>query len=67
MLVDFAVSKLGIAVDAVVLDSSPPFVFDVAALTALRRWRYEPPRGVEDPRTAVVIRFEIAAADAETE
>lgn len=60
VLVDFAVSKLGIARDAVVLDSSPPFVFDVAALTALHQWRYEPPKSVEDPRTAVVIRFELA-------
>ena len=59
VMVDFGVSKQGAVVDPVILDSNPPFVFEAAALTALRSWSYEPTQRDEPPRTVVVIRFEI--------
>jgi TonB family protein len=59
-MVDFEISNKGAVVDPVILDSNPPFVFESAALTALRGWSYEPPRRDEPPRAVVVIRFEIS-------
>ena len=59
VLIDYAVAKNGTTADAVVLDSSPPYVFESAALAALRGWSFEPPAGDENPRAAVVLRFEL--------
>ena len=59
VLIDYAVAKNGTTADAIVLDSNPPYVFESAALAALRGWSFEPPKGDENPRAAVVLRFEM--------
>ena len=50
-----------------VLESSPPGVFDAAALAAVARWRYRPPviDGAPSAVTGVVstLRFELGAAE----
>ena len=50
-----------------VLESSPPGVFDAAALAAVARWRYRPPvfDGTPSPVSGVVstLRFELGAAE----
>lgn len=40
-IVEFGVTPAGTTDAPVVVDSSPPFVFDGAALRAVRNWRYE--------------------------
>jgi len=40
--VEFTITRVGTVQDAKVLKSSPPYVFDRAALQAIRRWRYNP-------------------------
>lgn len=54
--VSFIVDVRGQPRDVKVLESSPPGVFDRSVISAIRRWRYEPPmvdgRPVEAPLTA---------------
>jgi protein TonB len=38
--VEFTITAVGTVADAVVLRSKPPYVFDRAALQAVRRWKY---------------------------
>ena len=48
--------------DARVVDSDPPEIFDKAAITAVKRWRYEPVVVNNVPTevpTRMVIRFEL--------
>lgn len=40
--VEFTITKVGTVKDERVLKSNPPYVFDRAALQAIRRWRYNP-------------------------
>jgi protein TonB len=40
--VEFTITPVGTIADAVVINSKPPFVFDRAALQAVRRWKYNP-------------------------
>ena len=40
--VEFTITKVGTVRDERVLRSKPPYVFDRAALQAVRRWRYNP-------------------------
>ncbi len=62
--VEFTISPVGTVQDAVVIASKPTFVFDRAALRAIRKWRYNPK--VEDgspiarPGIQVRLRFEIS-------
>lgn len=60
--VEFTITKVGTVKDERVLRSSPPYVFDRAALQAVRRWRYNPQIedgvAVEHPRQQVRFKFE---------
>jgi protein TonB len=40
--VEYTVTALGTVADAKVIGSKPPYIFDRAALSAIRRWRYKP-------------------------
>jgi protein TonB len=40
--VEFTISPVGTVIDAFVIRSKPPYVFDRAALQAVRRWKYNP-------------------------
>ena len=60
VMVDFAISGDGTIVDPIVLDSHPAFVFDAAALAAIRHWVYEPSTGSEPVRRTVKLQFQIA-------
>ncbi len=60
--IEFVVTATGETRDVRVTDATPPGVFDKAAVSAIKRWRYEPivvnGAAVEVPvRTA--IRFEL--------
>jgi len=46
--VEFTITKVGTVTDERVLRSNPPYIFDRAALQAIRRWRYNPQ--IEDGR-----------------
>jgi TonB family protein len=59
VLVDFGISSDGSVVDPVVIDSDPPFIFDGAALAAMRHWVYEPSSNSELTRAAVRLNFDI--------
>lgn len=59
----FTISPSGSVVDATVIDSAPPGVFDRAALKAIRRWRYDPKlvdgKPVARPNQKVTLTFEL--------
>lgn len=61
---EFSITPVGTVQDPVVIGSNPAFVFDRAAIQAVRRWRYNPKteNGVAVARTGVQvrIRFEIS-------
>ena len=63
---EFTISPVGTVQDARVMESSPAFVFDRAALKAVRRWRYNPKteNGVAVARAGVQVRlrFEIESS-----
>lgn len=60
----FTISPVGTVQDPVVTASSPAYIFDRAALQAVRKWRYNPKieNGVAVPRHGVQVRlrFEIS-------
>ena len=64
VLMEFAIDELGLAVNPVVIESEPPSIFDRAALSAVKRWKYRPM--IEDGRPRMrpgvrqLISFEIA-------
>ncbi len=64
VLLEFAIDELGLAVNLVVIESEPPGIFDRAATSAVRRWKYRPM--IEDGRPRMrpgvrqLISFEIA-------
>jgi protein TonB len=66
VLVRFDISKIGSVVNARVIDSTPPGMFDKAALRAIERWRYRPAvvdgQAVERRGVQVRLRFELARA-----
>lgn len=61
--VQFTITEQGTVTDAVVVDSSPPNIFDEAALRAIARWRYNPrvEEGVAMERKGMqtIIRFSL--------
>jgi protein TonB len=61
--IQFTISPVGTVQDPVVIASKPPYVFDRAALRAVRKWRYNPKTedGVAVARTGIQVRlrFEI--------
>lgn len=64
VLLEFAIDELGLAVNPVVIDAEPPGIFDLAATSAVKRWKYRPM--IEDGRPRMrpgvrqLISFEIA-------
>ena len=64
VLMEFAIDELGLAVSPAVIESEPPGIFDRAALSAVKRWKYRPM--IEDGRPRMrpgvrqLISFEIA-------
>ena len=64
VLMEFAIDELGLAVNPAVIESEPPGIFDRAALSAVKRWKYRPM--IEDGRPRMrpgvrqLISFEIA-------
>jgi len=64
VLLEFAIDELGLAVNPVVIESEPPGIFDRAAISAVKRWKYRPM--IEDGRPRMrpgvrqLISFEIA-------
>jgi len=56
---EFTISPVGTVEDAVVTRAKPPFVFDQAALRAVRKWRYSPKteNGVAVARSGVQVRL----------
>ena len=61
--IEFTITPVGTIQDAVVIASNPSFVFDRAALRAVRKWRYNPKveNGVAVARPGILVRlrFEI--------
>jgi protein TonB len=61
--IEFTISPVGTVQDAVVIAAKPSFVFDRAALRAIRKWRYNPKiesgSPVARPGIQVRLRFEI--------
>jgi protein TonB len=61
--IEFTISPVGTVQDPVVIGSNPPYVFDRAALRAVRKWRYNPRTegGVAVARAGIQVRlrFEI--------
>ncbi|MFP6654348.1 MAG: energy transducer TonB [Myxococcota bacterium] len=55
-VVEFGVTKSGATMNPVVVDSSPPLVFDGTSVRAVRRWRYQRELGA-DPNHRQLIRF----------
>ena len=57
--VEFTITPVGTVDDARVSGSNPPYIFDRAALDAIRRWRYKPKikDGVAVARLGVQTRF----------
>jgi TonB family protein len=53
-VVEFGVSRQGRTVDPVIVDSEPPFVFDGAALRAVRRWEYKIKRRADKQERHVI-------------
>lgn len=64
VLMEFAIDELGLAVNPVVIESEPPGIFDRAALSAVKRWKYRPMiedgRPLMRPGVRQLISFEIA-------
>lgn len=64
VLLEFAIDELGLAVNPVVIESEPSGIFDRAATSAVKRWKYRPM--IEDGRPRIrpgvrqLISFEIA-------
>ena len=64
VLLEFGIDELGLAVNPVVIESEPPGIFDRAATSAVKRWKYRPM--IEDGRPRMrpgvrqLISFEIA-------
>jgi TonB family protein len=59
VIVDFEIAGDGTVIDPIVLDSDPPFVFDSAALGAIRNWIYEPSTEGGSIRHLIRLNFEI--------
>lgn len=57
--VEFTISPVGTVQDARVIGAQPALIFDSAALTAIRRWRYNPKMegGVAVARSGVQVRL----------
>ena len=64
VLLEFAIDELGLAVNPVVIESEPPGIFDRAATSAVKRWKYRPMiedgRPLMRPGVRQLISFEIA-------
>jgi TonB family protein len=63
-LVEFGVTPEGETEEPLIVDSSPPFVFDGATLRAVRRWTFEPDPGADATRRqAIRIMFKRLVAE----
>lgn len=66
VVVEYRVSAEGEVLEPRVVSAEPPGVFDQAALTAVRTWRYRPPRpdgeAVEVPGVRSTLRFRLGEA-----
>ncbi len=64
VLLEFAIDELGLAVNPVVIESEPRGIFDRAATSAVKRWKYRPMIEEGRPRMRPGVRqlisFEIA-------
>ena len=59
VVIDFEVSPSGGIVDPVIVSSEPPFVFEGAALSAVRHWVYEPSASSQTRRARVRVDFDM--------
>lgn len=67
-VVEFAVTPRGGTSDPVVVESEPPFLFDGAALRAIRDWSYSPkPRAKSNEYQVIKLVFLSESPDAEAE
>ena len=59
MDIEFTISPVGTVEDPMVIGANPSFVFERAALRAVRQWRYNPKieNGVAVARTGVQVRL----------
>jgi TonB family protein len=57
--IDFGITSGGGVTDALVVASEPPFIFEAAALAAMRHWVYEPSVAAEPRRVRVRVDFEL--------
>ena len=66
MELEFTISPVGTVKQAMIIGSDPAYVFDRAALRAVRRWRYNPKiednKPVERPGVQVRIVFDLGAS-----
>lgn len=62
-VVEYGIRRNGETTDPVIVDSEPPFVFEGAALRAVRSWKYRSKRNADpDDRHMIRIVFRTAAA-----
>lgn len=63
VVVEFTVSKLGTVINPMVIESDPPNIFDRAALSAAKKFKYKPKiengKAIEVPGVRNIIRFEL--------
>lgn len=63
VIVEFTITAAGTVKDPIIIDASPPGIFDRAMLRAIRKWKYKPKieDGIAVERTGVRVRqnFEI--------
>jgi protein TonB len=61
--IEFTISPVGTVQDPKVINANPTFIFDRAALRAVRKWRYNPKVeggvAISRPGTRVILRFEL--------
>jgi TonB family protein len=62
VLVDFGIAPNGDVVEPEVLASEPPFLFDGAALAAVRHWTYEPSTTDAERRGLTTLEFRLERA-----
>lgn len=63
VVVGYDVDAEGRVVNARVVDSTPPGVFDESALAAVSRWRFQPPGAEAAPVTGLTSRLDFTIDD----
>ena len=56
---EFSITTTGTVTEIVVVEASPPGLFDRAAIQALEQWRFPPPADGEAQRSTVMLNFTI--------